>query len=201
MTDTGAPEVAVMRDLAAVGAELRAVRTARGLSQRDVSRTAGMPEVAVSRVELGGESYSHSLVRHLAACSAALGYTLRLVLVADPATTAPSGDESPERGHDEGWAMTTDLDAQHGLAELIRQVASLTLSAVDGWTVYGSPGDCLARGAISYQGTDFTLLRNGEGRVLVHTAREWAAFLDGVLNGEFDDHAGLTALPAEGSTT
>ena len=100
MTDTWAPGVVVMRGVAAVGAELRAMRTARGLSQRDVSRTAGMPEVAVSRVELGGESYSHSLVRHLAACAAALGYTLRLVLVADPTTTPPGKDESPQRGTD-----------------------------------------------------------------------------------------------------
>ncbi|MFF0144904.1 hypothetical protein ATK36_5693 [Amycolatopsis sulphurea] len=69
--------------------------------------------------------------------------------------------------------MTTDLDTHHGLAELIRQVAALALSGEVGWTVYGPPGDYLARGVISYQGRDFTLLRNGEGRVLVYTAREW----------------------------
>lgn len=199
MTDVWAPGVAVLTDVAAVGAELRALRTARGLSQQEDSQTAGMPEVAVSRVELGGETYSHSLIRHLTACAAALGYTLRLVLVADPATTPPSSDEGPQDGHDEGVAVTADLDTQHELAELIRQVATLAMSTGDGWTVSGPPGDRLLRGTVSFEGKDFTLLRDDKGKVLVYTAREWAAFLDGVCNGEFDQEAGLAALPEEGS--
>jgi hypothetical protein len=93
----------------------------------------------------------------------------------------------------------TDLETEHGLAELIRQVATLAMSTGDGWTVTGPPGDRLLRGAVSFGAKDFTLLRDDKAKVLVYTAREWAAFLDGVHNGEFDDEAGLTALPAEGT--
>ncbi|MFF0144903.1 helix-turn-helix protein [Amycolatopsis sulphurea] len=92
MTGTWVRGVAVMTDVAAVGAELR---TARGLSQREVGRSAGLSHSEVSRMDLGSELYSDALVRHLAAYAAALGYTLRFVLVADP----PSSDEkSAARG-------------------------------------------------------------------------------------------------------
>ena len=73
------------------------------------------------------------------------------------------------------------------------------MSTEDGWTVSGLPGDRLLRGMVSFAGKDFTLLQDDKGKVLVYTAREWAAFLDGVHNGEFDDQAGLAALPVEGS--
>lgn len=85
-----APNVTVMTEMANVVAELRAVRMARGLSQIDISAAAGMPEAAVSRLETDLGFYSHVAVRHLRVYAAALGYTLRFVLVADPATPLPT---------------------------------------------------------------------------------------------------------------
>jgi hypothetical protein len=44
-------------------------------------------------MDLGSELHFDALARHLAAFSAALGYTLRFVLVAAPATTPPLASE------------------------------------------------------------------------------------------------------------
>ncbi|AIG77721.1 Hypothetical protein AJAP_24360 [Amycolatopsis japonica] len=86
----------------------------------------------------------------------------------------------------------TDLETQRGLAELVRQTTELALSPDAGWSETGPPGDRLRHAFVSYGDSVFTLLCNDKGRVLVFTAREWDAFLDGVRNGEFDTEAGLT---------
>lgn len=97
--------------------------------------------------------------------------------------------------------MSADLDTQHELADLIRRVAVLAMSTEDGWTTAGPPGDQLHRATVSYEDSEFTLLCNDKGKVLVYTEREWDAFLDGVRKGEFDAEAGLVASPTEGSGT
>jgi transcriptional regulator with XRE-family HTH domain len=89
MNEVTVPEVTSLAGVAALAAELRALRVSRGLAQGTIGSTAGLSGATVSRLERN-EYYSTALVRHLTAYADALGYTLRFVLVHD--------DQPPEAG-------------------------------------------------------------------------------------------------------
>ena len=150
-TSMPSPEVAMATQMEEIGTELRRVRQVYGLTQTDISQLTGISRVTVSKLESDYALYANSMLRHLAAYAMELGYTLRLVLVADPAVVPGHGDE---------------------ITALIRQVAGLALSREDGWTTCEPPDDGLSRSSVSYGGTEFLLLRNSEGRISVHAPRE-----------------------------
>ncbi|MEV7553435.1 helix-turn-helix transcriptional regulator [Amycolatopsis sp. NPDC089917] len=70
--------------MANVVEELRSARVAREVGQASVAMRSGLPLLTVRRVETDVGYYSHRLVMNLAEYAAALGYALRLVLVAEP---------------------------------------------------------------------------------------------------------------------
>jgi hypothetical protein len=78
------------------------------------------------------------------------------------------------------WSRSGDGD---GSIEVAFPVAPPSAAASD-----GHPGS----GAATWERGDWVLMRvTGDlsGRVLVFDRNEWACFLDGVRNGEFDDAA------------
>ena len=77
------PRWAATTEVANVVAELHLVRMARKVTQAEVCEASGLGHAVVSRLETDTGYYSHKLVTHLAAYAAALGYTLRLVLVSE----------------------------------------------------------------------------------------------------------------------
>lgn len=150
------PELAMASQMEKIGTELRRVRQVRRLTQTDISRLAGISRVTVSKLESDFALYANSMLRHLAAYATVLGYTLRLVLVTDPAAVPDYDDE---------------------ITALIREVAVLALSREDGWTACGPPDGCLSRTSVSYGGSEFMLLRDDAGQVSVYAAQQGEARL------------------------
>lgn len=99
MVNPNVPEYAALKELSNVADVLHSVRTARGLSQSDICSASGMGSATVSRLESNFDYYSDALVRHLGAYAAALGYTLRFVLVHDSAS-APNAGTVWQADHD-----------------------------------------------------------------------------------------------------
>jgi transcriptional regulator with XRE-family HTH domain len=86
----GVEECSAVDDVAGLVAQLREVRISNGVTLATVGKALGMAESGVSRLE-SNDYYSTALITHLSGYAAALGYTLRLVLVRDD-TPEPAGD-------------------------------------------------------------------------------------------------------------
>ena len=62
----------------------------------------------------------------------------------------------------------------------------LNLTSAEWSTISGPAGDKLFVSFVDHEKEHYTLLRDESNTILIYDQREWSAFIDGVVNGEFD---------------
>lgn len=90
--------------------------------------------------------------------------------------------------------MSEVLGRQKSVAEMMVRVAMLARQEIDGWQTHGPARDRLQHAFVGFEGERYTILRDDDRTVLVFTPREWDAFVDGVIKGEFDVEAGIRSI-------
>ncbi|MFC4080127.1 hypothetical protein [Amycolatopsis samaneae] len=83
------------------------------------------------------------------------------------------------------------------MTAFIETVITRNWQLTDGWETFGAGLDVLQMTKFEFAGETFTVLRDHECTTLVFDQREFAAFAEGVRNGEFD-FAGAVREKTEG---
>lgn len=83
---------------------------------------------------------------------------------------------------------------QSNVCDLIVLVAILARQELHGWNTHGPVTDRIQHAAVEFEDSRYMIVRDDDSTVLVFTQKEWEAFADGVIKGEFDLNAGICRI-------
>jgi hypothetical protein len=81
--------------------------------------------------------------------------------------------------------------------DLFMTVTRLVEATEDGWKTWGPPEDRVQLATVPFRGVEYTLLRGTGNGYMAFTPQEWAAWPDGVQDGELNNDAAIPAPTAE----